>query len=65
MDKEKVDTNIFIRKLFSKMAFEMDVFWVKLGGENPVAMIKKLKGRISQLHLKDFKKKSIIPNFGK
>ena len=43
----------------------MDVFWVKLGGENPVAMIKKLKGRISQLHLKDLKKKSVIPNFGK
>ena len=43
----------------------MDVFWVKLGGRNPLAMIEELKGRISQLHLKDLKKKSIIPNFGK
>ena len=27
-------------------------------------MIKKLKGRVSQLHLKDLKNKSKIPNFG-
>ena len=43
----------------------MDVFWVKLGGRNPLAMIEELKGRISQLHLKDLKKNSVIPNFGK
>ena len=65
MDKGKSGYDIFIENFSSKMAFEMDVFWIKLGGENPVAMIKELKGRISQLHLKDLKKKSIIPNFGK
>lgn len=65
MDDGKSGYDIFIENFSSKMAFEMDVFWVKLGGENPVAMIKKLKGRISQLHLKDLKKKSVIPNFGK
>ena len=65
MDKGKSGYDIFIENFSSQMAFEMDVFWVKLGGENPVAMIKELKGRISQLHLKDLKKKSVIPNFGK
>ena len=65
IDKGKSGYDIFIENFSSQMAFEMDVFWVKLGGENPVAMIKELKGRISQLHLKDLKKKSVIPNFGK
>ena len=65
MDNGKSGYDIFMENFSSKMAFEMDVFWVKLGGRNPVGMIKELKGRISQLHLKDLKKKSIIPNFGK
>ncbi|TWU56903.1 Inosose dehydratase [Rubripirellula tenax] len=37
------------------MEFELDVFWVKIGGEDPIAMMKKLAGRISQVHLKDLK----------
>ena len=65
MEKGKTGYNIFVENFSSKMAFEMDVFWVKLGGVNPISMIKSLKGRISQLHLKDLKKESIIPNFGK
>lgn len=36
--------------------FELDVFWVKVGGFDPVGTMKRLDGRIAQLHLKDMKK---------
>jgi sugar phosphate isomerase/epimerase len=35
------------------LALEMDVFWVAIAGEDPVAWMKKLKGRVPLLHLKD------------
>jgi sugar phosphate isomerase/epimerase len=33
--------------------WEVDVFWVKAGGEDPAALLQKLKGRVSLVHLKD------------
>ena len=36
--------------------FEVDVFWVKVGGHNPVDTMRELKGRISQVHLKDMQR---------
>ncbi len=33
--------------------FEIDTFWLKIGGENPAQMLRKLKGRVSLVHLKD------------
>lgn len=36
--------------------FEVDVFWVKIGGRSPIKTMRSLKGRISQVHLKDIKK---------
>lgn len=36
--------------------FEVDVFWVKVGGQNPLKTMRALKGRISQVHLKDMKR---------
>jgi len=62
--KKQTGYEIFIQDFSKNVAFELDVFWVKLGGADPVSMIKKLKGRVSQLHLKDLKNKSKIPNFG-
>lgn len=35
--------------------FELDVFWVALGGWNPLEIMERLDGRIAQLHLKDLK----------
>jgi len=32
---------------------EIDTYWVKKGGEDPVAYIRKYKGRVPQIHLKD------------
>ncbi len=35
--------------------FEMDVFWIKHPGQNPVALLEKYKGRFKLMHLKDRK----------
>jgi len=32
---------------------EMDTYWIKRGGEDPVAYIRKYKGRVPEIHLKD------------
>jgi sugar phosphate isomerase/epimerase len=37
-----------------KMTFEMDLGWVKVAGQDPVALMKKYPHRISMLHVKDF-----------
>jgi sugar phosphate isomerase/epimerase len=36
--------------------FELDVFWAELGGWDPIETLKKLDGRVTQVHLKDLKK---------
>lgn len=33
--------------------FELDVFWCAIAGRDPVAMLRALRGRIAQVHLKD------------
>jgi len=33
--------------------FELDVYWLKVAGEDPRAMIERLTGRVKLLHLKD------------
>lgn len=35
--------------------FEMDVFWIKHPGQDPVALLKKYQGRFKMMHLKDRK----------
>ena len=57
--------DIFMKEFDSDMMFEIDVFWVVVGGADPVKLIKKLKGRVSQLHLKDLKKGTKLPEFGR
>lgn len=34
--------------------FELDVYWLKKGGEEPKAIIEKMKGRVKLIHLKDY-----------
>jgi sugar phosphate isomerase/epimerase len=41
---EELDEDIF---------FETDIYWVKVAGQDPTAIIKKLKNRIRFLHIKD------------
>jgi sugar phosphate isomerase/epimerase len=35
------------------VGLEMDVFWVSVGGHDPVELLHKLSGRVPLLHLKD------------
>jgi sugar phosphate isomerase/epimerase len=65
MNKGKTGYDVFTESFSPDMSFEVDVFWVKVGGVDPVSMIRKLGRRISQLHLKDLKKGTACPNYGK
>jgi sugar phosphate isomerase/epimerase len=47
--------DVFIDEFGSDAFFEIDVFWVAVAKLDPVALIERLKGRVSQLHLKDLK----------
>lgn len=53
--------DIFTKEFSPEMKFELDVFWVKAANVDPVTLIKKLNGRVSQLHLKDLKKGVELP----
>jgi len=64
-DGGKTGFDVFMDEFEPEMQFELDVFWVKVGGVDPVTLINKLKGRVSQLHLKDLKIGMDLPNFGK
>jgi len=56
IDGDTTAYDILINELDSDLVkFELDVFWTKLGGWDPMETMKKLKGRISQVHLKDLK----------
>ncbi|MFI3253761.1 MAG: sugar phosphate isomerase/epimerase [Eubacteriales bacterium] len=44
-----------IRDNTTKLGFEIDVYWVQYGGENPVEYIKQYKGKLELLHLKDYR----------
>ena len=65
MNMGKTGFDLFVERFSPDMFFEVDVFWVKVGGVDPVAQLEKLKNRVSQVHLKDLKKGSICPNYGK
>lgn len=55
--------DVFIEEFSPEMQFEIDVFWVKAAGMDPQALITKLQGRVSQLHLKDLKEGVGTPSF--
>lgn len=63
LEGEKTGYDIFVESFSPAMMFEVDVFWVKLGGVDPVRLIRKLKGRVSQLHLKDLKSGITMPEY--
>jgi sugar phosphate isomerase/epimerase len=39
----------------SRLGFELDVHWAQRGGENPINVIKRFAGRVSLIHLKDYR----------
>lgn len=56
--------DVFLSEFSDDMQFEVDVFWIKAGGHDPVEILKKMKGRVSQLHLKDLKDGLKLPMYG-
>jgi sugar phosphate isomerase/epimerase len=49
--------DVFMDEFDSQLVpFELDVFWVAIGGWQPIETLRKLKGRVSQVHLKDLLK---------
>lgn len=62
-DGGKRGYDIFMEEFSPDMQFEIDVFWVKAAGLDPAEFIRKLNGRVSQLHLKDLKDGLKLPSF--
>jgi sugar phosphate isomerase/epimerase len=44
-----------IRENTKKIGFELDVYWIQRGGENPVSYTAKFKDRVKLYHLKDYR----------
>ncbi|WP_442510709.1 sugar phosphate isomerase/epimerase family protein [Novipirellula sp. SH528] len=59
----KYGYEVLMDEFSDQMKFEVDIFWVQLGGHNPAELIRKLKGRVSQLHLKDLNKQTPVPTY--
>ena len=55
--------DLFVEEFSADMKFELDVFWVVAAGLDPVRLLDKLKGRVTQLHLKDLKHGMKTPTF--
>ncbi len=48
--------DVFVQEFDTKLvSFELDIFWAAIGGKDPLETMRSLKGRITQLHLKDLK----------
>lgn len=46
--------DVLVEKFDPKLVrFEVDTFWLRIGGEDPARMLRRLKGRVSLVHLKD------------
>ena len=56
--------DVMVKEFSPDMKFEVDVFWVQVGGKDPAELVRSLKGRVSQLHLKDLNPSIKTPNFG-
>lgn len=49
--------DVFVKEFDQELVkFELDIFWVQIGGRDAIETINQLSGRIAQLHLKDLKK---------
>ncbi|MFK7821723.1 MAG: sugar phosphate isomerase/epimerase family protein [Planctomycetaceae bacterium] len=54
LDGGKTGWETFVAEFDKRLVkFEVDVFWVKIGGLDPFKTLESLKGRVSQVHLKD------------
>ncbi|WPP50158.1 sugar phosphate isomerase/epimerase family protein [Catalinimonas niigatensis] len=59
----QVPYEVLIKELDPKnVQFELDIFWASVGGHDPVKLMKKMKGQIRLLHLKN-KKQGIADEY--
>ncbi|MFN7920137.1 MAG: sugar phosphate isomerase/epimerase [Bryobacteraceae bacterium] len=47
---------VMMERTTAKVGLEMDVFWVTVAGQDPLALLGKYKGRVPLVHLKDMAK---------
>ncbi|ANQ51866.1 sugar phosphate isomerase/epimerase [Flammeovirga sp. MY04] len=60
-DQGTTPFQVLVDQLDPKLVkFELDVFWVKAAGLDPLKMMQQLDGRISHLHLKELKNTNYI-----
>lgn len=53
MEGARAGYDVLIEEFSADMLFEVDAFWVQLGRRDPAKLIRSLKGRVTQVHLKD------------
>jgi len=53
MEGTRAGYDVLIEEFSADMLFEVDAFWVQLGKRDPAKLIRSLKGRVTQVHLKD------------
>lgn len=52
--------DLFMERFDARLVgLEMDVFWIAMGGKDPAAMLRKYKGRVPLVHLKDKAKNAV------
>ena len=63
LEDDRCGYDVFREEFADAMKFEVDVFWVQAGGVDPIELMADMKGRISQLHLKDLNRSIEIPAY--
>jgi sugar phosphate isomerase/epimerase len=53
MEGTRAGYDVLMEEFSADMLFEVDAFWVQLGKRDPAKLIRSLKGRVTQMHLKD------------
>ncbi len=53
MEGGKAGFDVLMEEFSADMLFEVDAFWVHLGKRDPAKLIRSLKSRVTQVHLKD------------
>jgi sugar phosphate isomerase/epimerase len=53
MEGTRTGYDVLMDEFSADMLFEVDAFWVQLGKRDPAKLIRSLKGRVTQVHLKD------------
>lgn len=61
LDGDKTFFDILLEETEAFVQFIPDSYWIKVGGEDPASYLDRFFGRVSVLHLKDYKKKLFLP----